>query len=117
MINLGDGSDSADADHYWHLSLMSRDNSKPYVPGVVRAVLEPALDMARRNGEKVWLEASTERSRDVYQHAGFRVVGEVWCGVGQVDGWGRAVRKEHEGWRERATGVRCHGMVFDPTVG
>ena len=117
--------DNRDPDRYWHLSLMSRDPLKPYVPGVVRAVLEPALDAARRDGEKVWLESSTERSRDVYQHAGFRVVGEMWCGVGQVDGWGRGVKrwveseggKENEGWRERATGVRCFGMVFDPTVG
>ncbi|CAJ2511362.1 Uu.00g069870.m01.CDS01 [Anthostomella pinea] len=73
---------------YWHLSLMARDPEVEYVPGAVRAVLAPFM---RRFVEReieveggmaigpapVWLEAGSERARDVYAHFGFRVVDAV----------------------------------------
>ena len=92
---------------YWHVSMMARDFGRgEKVPGLVRAVLEPGLEAARRGGEKVWLEASTERSRDVYAHAGFEVAGVFWSGVGLVDRFG--------GLMEGGEGMPTWGMVFDP---
>ncbi|KAI0901289.1 hypothetical protein F4806DRAFT_188310 [Annulohypoxylon nitens] len=76
---------------YWKLSLMARDPEIEYVPGAVRAVLVPfmkrfASDQNEGGAMPVWLEAGSERARDIYAHFGFRNMGEVRVkGVGT---WG-----------------------------
>ncbi|KAI5925507.1 hypothetical protein F4810DRAFT_658928 [Camillea tinctor] len=73
----------------WHVCLTARDPGRKKVEGAVRAVLVPFMRRAagprdedeeeEETGEKmqkgpVWLEASSENSRDVYAHFGFKVV-------------------------------------------
>lgn len=64
---LGDGQD------YWLLSLMARDPERKD-KGAVRAVMEPYIELARRQKMPLWLIAGNERARDVYEYFGFRVV-------------------------------------------
>ena len=58
--------------------------------GAVRAIIEPYVARARREGLPVWLEAGNERARDVYIWVGgFRVVGKILSGVGEFDTSGK----------------------------
>ncbi|KAL2062132.1 hypothetical protein VTL71DRAFT_6398 [Oculimacula yallundae] len=66
----------------WQLSLMARDPERRS-KGAVRAILEPFLERARREGTPVWCVAGNERARDVYQYFGFRVVRVVRSGQGE----------------------------------
>jgi hypothetical protein len=61
---------------FWNLSLMARDPDRAD-KGAVRAVLEPTIAKARKNGEPLWLVAGNPRARDVYSYFGFRVVKEL----------------------------------------
>ncbi|OTB13506.1 hypothetical protein K445DRAFT_304275 [Daldinia sp. EC12] len=79
------------AGRYWKLSLMARDPAVEYVPGAVRAVMVPFMekftsDQNEGGAMPVWLEAGSERARDIYAHFGFREVGEVV--TGGVKTWG-----------------------------
>lgn len=58
---------------FWVLSLMARDPDRAD-KGAVRAVIEPFVAKARRDGVPLWLVAGNERARDVYGYFGFRVV-------------------------------------------
>lgn len=58
---------------YWGLSLMARDPDRND-RGAVRAVIEPFVARAKREGVPLWLTAANTRARDVYQYFGFRVV-------------------------------------------
>ena len=70
---------------YWHLSLMARDPERKD-KGAVRAIIEPYVAQARREGMPVWLEAGNERARDVYTWVGgFRVIGKILSGVGKFE--------------------------------
>ena len=76
---------------FWHLSMMARDPSVPYVKGAVRAVLVPFVQRftspdADGGPAPVWLEAGSERSRAVDAHLGFSEVG-AWE-AGGVKNWG-----------------------------
>ncbi|KAK5460835.1 hypothetical protein LTS15_002898 [Exophiala xenobiotica] len=62
---------------YWNMSLMARDPDRKD-KGVVRAVIEPYVERARREGVPIWLCAANERARDVYEYFGFRTVGITW---------------------------------------
>ncbi|KAK5026138.1 hypothetical protein LTS07_007663 [Exophiala sideris] len=74
---------------YWNMSLMARDPLRKD-KGAVRAVIEPYVARARKEGVPIWLVAANERARDVYQYFGFRVVGIVWSyPKGRVDGDGQ----------------------------
>ncbi|KIW42577.1 uncharacterized protein PV06_06114 [Exophiala oligosperma] len=69
---------------YWNMSLMARDpdrNDK----GAVRAVIEPFVARAKRDGRPIWLCAANERARDVYAHFGFRVVGVIYSALDPKD--------------------------------
>ncbi|RYP11960.1 hypothetical protein DL765_007539 [Monosporascus sp. GIB2] len=66
----------------WHLCLMARDPTVPYVKGAVRAVMVPFMKKFTSVDQDegpipVWLEAGSEQARAVYAHFGFREVG-VW---------------------------------------
>ncbi|ROW12051.1 hypothetical protein VMCG_00839 [Cytospora schulzeri] len=58
---------------FWSLSLMARDPNRKD-KGAVRAVIQPYVDRARREGVPLWLVAGNERARDVYAYFGFGVV-------------------------------------------
>jgi ribosomal protein S18 acetylase RimI-like enzyme len=62
---------------YWNMSLMARDPDRKD-KGVVRAVIEPYVERAKREGVPIWLCAANERARDVYEYFGFRTVGITW---------------------------------------
>ncbi|KAK7705121.1 hypothetical protein SLS63_014188 [Diaporthe eres] len=62
-----------DTRKFWVLSLMARDPDRAD-KGAVRAVIEPFVARARRDGVPLWLVAGNERARDVYGYFGFRVV-------------------------------------------
>ena len=71
----------------------------------VRAVMEPMLEMAGREGVPVWLEASTEKAKGDFEMMGFRVAEEVRVGRGRVD---------ERGWpKEGGGGVRCWAMIWE----
>lgn len=73
----------------WNMWLLARDPLRKD-KGAVRAVIEPYVARARREGVPIWLVAGTERARDVYQYFGFRVVGIVWSyPKGRVEGDGQ----------------------------
>ena len=61
------------------------------VSGVVRALVEPYLQLAQEEGIPVFLEASNAHARDVYTHFGFQTVEEVVVGVGHIDEEGSIV--------------------------
>jgi hypothetical protein len=79
---------------YYYLSLMARDSQDPgrTTKGAVRAVLEPFIARARSEGLPIWLEAGTERARDVYVYFGFKVVDMFVSGRGQYDRQGAPVK-------------------------
>lgn len=58
---------------FWVLSLMARDPERAD-KGAVRAVIEPFVAKARKDGDPVWLVAGNERAKNVYEYFGFRVV-------------------------------------------
>ncbi len=74
---------------YWNMSLMARDPERKD-KGAVRAVIEPYVARARREGVPIWLCAGNERARDVYEYLGFRTVGITWSyPVEKVEGDGQ----------------------------
>ncbi|RMZ89835.1 hypothetical protein DV736_g2939, partial [Chaetothyriales sp. CBS 134916] len=76
--------------------------------GLGSAWLRACQTEAARAGKPIWLESSTERSRDLYARLGWRVVVEEVFGKGLVDTEGRPV----EGGN--GEGTRLWGMVWWP---
>ncbi|KAI2468387.1 hypothetical protein F4781DRAFT_268741 [Annulohypoxylon bovei var. microspora] len=52
--------------------------------GFANALLLHMQDRARNDGRPIWLEATTEQSRELYSKHGFATVGEVVLGKGKV---------------------------------
>ncbi|UJO16112.1 uncharacterized protein CLAFUR5_04723 [Fulvia fulva] len=74
--------------------------------GLATGVVEGWKGRARADGVPVWLEATTERSRGIYERCGFRVAGEVVLGRGT---------HSRDGVVEKGgPGVRVWGMVWRP---
>jgi hypothetical protein len=84
--------------HMLHLVLLGNDRSHPsHDPSrnhKVSDVLRPVLRMAKEQGWPVLLEATSEKSRDVYKHVGMEVLEELTVGKGTV---GRDGRKKEGG--------------------
>ena len=76
--------------------------------GVVRALVEPYLQMAQEEGIAVYLEASNTHARDVYSHLSFRTVEEVVVGKGEVDEDGSLVAG--------GQGVTLYAMIAEPLI-
>lgn len=69
-----------DKPDFWHLTMMARDPTVPYVQGAVRAIMAPFLEQFLHEDKvPVWLEAGSSRVREIYRHFGFRDVedGEI----------------------------------------
>jgi GNAT superfamily N-acetyltransferase len=85
----------AEQDKHWYVFIMGTavDRRKQ---GLAGALLRYMQDCARSDGRVLWLEATTEYSRDLYSKHGFTSVGEVVLGKGQV-GPGGLPKKGGEG--------------------
>lgn len=77
-----------------HLILLGNDRSHPsHDPSrnsKVSDVIRPVLQMAKEMKWPVVLEATTEKSRDVYLHLGLEILEEITVGKGKIDREGRA---------------------------
>lgn len=93
---------------YWHLSMLARDPDRRD-RGVVRAVIEPYVARAKREGKCIWIEAASVRARDVYAYFGWMIVEEFWTGKGIVGRDGLPVREGEE-----AEGVPIWSMLLEP---
>lgn len=115
---------------YWYLNLVARQPSRGergesthplrwplrraefamyidyYFIGLVRAAMEPYLQKASEEGLPVWIEATTEHSRDVYAHLGFQLIDEVKIGAGKADRDGNA--------RFGGEGATVYCMIAEP---
>lgn len=89
----------------YHLEFIARNPEKSSVQGGVSAVIMPLLERARRERLPVWLEAATERSVQIYQHYGFRVVEEMVIGAGRYDVDGQL--------KQGGKGVSIFAMILD----
>ncbi|KAE8151672.1 hypothetical protein BDV25DRAFT_138595 [Aspergillus avenaceus] len=89
---------------FWYLNLIGRRPGRDE-KGVVRALIDPFLELARKDGVPAWLEAASEHSRGVYAHFGFRVVEEFRVGVGVCDRRGDLV--------DGGEGVPLWGMIYE----
>jgi hypothetical protein len=54
-------------------------------------VFRPVLAMASAKGWPVCLEATSPRARDIYEYLGFKVIEEIYVGVGRVGRDGRRI--------------------------
>lgn len=73
-------SSADDKPDFWHLTMMARDPTVPYVKGAVRAIMAPFLETFLQDDKvPVWLEAGDSRVREIYRHFGFKDVedGEI----------------------------------------
>lgn len=90
-----------------HLVLLANDRShpsnNPSRNAKVSDVLRPVIQMAQENAWTVVLEATSEKSRDIYQHLGFDLVDELTVGKGKADSEGRA--------KEGGEGCRVWAMM------
>jgi len=92
---------------FYHLAMLARDPSVDAATSraAVRACVEPFLNKAKEEDIPVWLEASTEQTKDEYASLGFRVCEEVVMGKGRVNA---------KGWpTEGGEGVQCWAMIWD----
>lgn len=77
-----------------------------YLLGVVRALIETYLQKAQEEGVPAWVEATSEHSRDVYTHLGFKMAEIVRLAVGKAD---------KDGFRkEGGEGIAVYGMIAEP---
>lgn len=76
--------------------------------GLASKVVSQILHLAQQEGKNVWLEATTEQSRAVYQKLGFRVVGDIILGQGRAASDGS--------YQEGGPGVTIWPMVWKPTI-
>ena len=95
---------------YWHLSMMARDSDiQPPLKGAVRAVIEPYLRKAEKDGLPIWIEAGSARARDVYGYMGFELLEEIRVGAGTHTSRGYPAING-----EDAPGVPLWFMIFRP---
>lgn len=82
--------------------------------GLASAFVRLVKEQARKAGEPVWLETSTDNAKRMYERCGFREVDMARLGVGDVneDGWSTAKGREGEGTEPK--GVRCWAMAWWP---
>ena len=74
--------------------------------GLVRALIEPYLQKASEEGVPAWLEATTKRSRDVYEYLGFKEVEQIQIGAGKADLDGNL--------KEGGEGLTIYCMIAEP---
>jgi hypothetical protein len=75
---------------YWYLFVIGRDPSHLGASVAPRLIL-PFVQKAKEQGIPLWLEATSERSKSVYEKLGFKVVEELKVGKGQCDSNGNLI--------------------------
>src|ERR1700761_5086647 len=75
---------------YWYLFLIGRDPYHVGKSGSPRLIL-PFIKKAKEDGAPLWLEATGEHSKNVYESLGFEVVEELKVGKGRCDRNGNLV--------------------------
>ncbi|KAL1610719.1 hypothetical protein SLS60_002389 [Paraconiothyrium brasiliense] len=87
---------------HWHLNIIARDPERTD-KGAVTAIFEPFLAEAKAKNVPVWLESTNEHAKGVYEHFGFKVVGQTRIGKGIAgrDGWAK----------EGGEGIETWGMI------
>lgn len=70
---------------YWYVFIMGTAVNRRR-QGLANALLVHMQDRCRgeADGRPIWLEATTELSRELYLKHGFRIVGEIVLGKGKV---------------------------------
>lgn len=76
------------------------------MPSVSTALIAPGKRWAQHDNVPVWLEATTEKSRNIYAALGFAIVVEFRVGIGRVDESGKPCKG--------GEGVRFWAMVYEP---
>ena len=90
---------------YWYIFIIGTKLDRRR-QGLASALLRHAQETGRKDGAPLWLEATTESSRDLYVKHGFKVVGEIVLGEGKV---------ERDGLPKRGgEGVTIWGMYWRP---
>ena len=74
--------------------------------GLASAWMRRCQEQARKEGKPIWLESSTENSRDLYAWLGWEEVVVEVVGKGQVDREGKP--------KKGGEGARLWGMVWWP---
>ena len=90
---------------HWYLNILCRNPDRKE-PGVIRALVEPYLHDARRQGVPAWLEATNVHARDVYTHLGFRIAETVRIQEGRANEKGDA--------EDGGEGIPLYGMIYEP---
>lgn len=76
---------------YWYLFVIGRDPSRRGNPPVSPRLILPFIQKAKEARVPVWLEATSEHSKNVYEKLGFKVVEELKIGKGRCDKSGNLV--------------------------
>jgi len=75
---------------YWYLFVIGRDPCHIGKSVSSRLIL-PFIQKAKQDGVPLWLEATSEHSKNVYEALGFQVVEELKIGKGRCDKKGNLV--------------------------
>lgn len=63
--------------NFYRLIILARDPRRAYVPGAVRAVLQPLIDRADAENAAIWLSTTNGHAKDLYLHFGFNVLATI----------------------------------------
>lgn len=74
--------------------------------GLCSAIMRSFQEMAARDQLPIWLEATTEKSMNLYQNLGWEVVGEGLLGEGKANADGIRCKG--------GEGVKIWGMIWRP---
>lgn len=91
-----------DARYYYVFFLGTKGDARG--KGLCSAIVRRYQALAAEAGLPIWLEASTEGSRRLYEKLGFEVCGEVVLGEGRADADGTVL--------EGGPGCKIWGMVW-----
>ena len=91
---------------FYHLAFLARNSEKETVQRAIRAVSEPYLERARKEGVRMWLEATNPKAVALYERFGFKIVETITLGVGTMNGMG---------WPEEGgEGLTGYCMIYEP---
>lgn len=95
-----------DADFYYLYVIATHSERRG--TGMGSKLLQQAQERASNDNLPIWLEASTEGSKRLYERNGFRVVGEINVGRGKADNMGRP--------KEGGKGITMWAMIWRPEL-
>lgn len=90
---------------YWY-GIFICTNAMDRQKGLASSLVSYALDLARKDGRPVWIEAPSFKTAQLYQGLGFEHAGQVVVGKGAVGTDGLA--------KEGGEGITAWGMIYRP---